>query len=223
MREQRSARMSLKVSFDIGPLWGRKPKVRRYCSFTIQRIREGRGNKNETRRILRWPVFQTYWDSRPWCCRKCRALSEKFAKPEREKKGPTVNHCCKKISQGCEERGELTCLQTKLQVVLGDDEYGHGFDKKEESKGNAERTLASLLQLEIVGRQGKKCLAVGGEVKETHPQKKPAQKHCAGVKASECVSEIKPMQNIWNALTNSHSPHKEHYLDVTDHDECSAY
>lgn len=83
-----------------------------------------------------------------------------------------MTHCCKIISQGCEEWGELTCLQTKLQVVLGDDEYGHGFDKKEESKGNAERTLASLLQLEIVGRQGKKGLAVGGEVKETHPQKR---------------------------------------------------
>lgn len=87
-----------------------------------------------------------------------------------------MTHCCKIISQGCEEWGELTCLQTKLQVVLGDDEYGHGFDKKEESKGNAERTLASLLQLEIVGRQGKKGLAVGGEVKETHPQKRDGSK-----------------------------------------------
>lgn len=82
-----------------------------------------------------------------------------------------MTHCCKIISQGCEECRELTRLQTKLQVVLGDDEYGHGFDKKEESKGNAERALASLLQLEIVGRQGKKGLAVGGEVKETHPWK----------------------------------------------------
>lgn len=54
------------------------------------------------------------------------------------------------------EQGELTCLQTKLQVVLSDDEYGHGFDEKEESKSNAQRTLASFLQLEIVGRQGKK-------------------------------------------------------------------
>lgn len=75
------------------------------------------------------------------------------------------------ISRGFEEWGERTCLQTKLQVVLGDDEYGHGFDEEEESKGNAERTLASLLQLEIVGRQGEKGLAVGGEVKETHPRK----------------------------------------------------
>lgn len=69
------------------------------------------------------------------------------------------------------EEGELTCLQTKLQVVFSDDEYGHGFDEKEESKGNAQRTLASFLQLEIVGRQGEEGLTVGGEVKETQPQK----------------------------------------------------
>lgn len=100
--------------------------------------------------------FYTYWDSRPWCCRKHRALSEKFAKPGKKKKGRTVSHCSKIITQGCMEQGELTCLQTKLQVVLSDDEYGHGFDEKEESKSNAQRTLASFLQLEIVGRQGKK-------------------------------------------------------------------
>lgn len=83
-----------------------------------------------------------------------------------------VSHCSKIITQGCEEQGELTCLQTELQVVFSDDEYGHGFDEEEESKGDAERALASFLQLEIVGRQGKKGLAVGGEVKETRPQKK---------------------------------------------------
>lgn len=33
---------------------------------------------------------------------------------------------------------ELTCLQTKLQVVFSDNENGHGFNKKEESKSNAE-------------------------------------------------------------------------------------
>lgn len=83
------------------------------------------------------------------------------------------------------EQGELTCLQTKLQVVFSDDEYGHGFDEKEESKGNAQRPLASFLQLEIVGRQGKKGLTVGGEVKETHPQKNDGtesqRKYIAGV------------------------------------------
>lgn len=83
-----------------------------------------------------------------------------------------MTHCSKVIPQGCMEQGGLTCLQTKLQVVFSDDEYGHGFDEKEESKGNAQRTLASFLQLEIVGRQGKKGFTVGGEVKETHPQKK---------------------------------------------------
>lgn len=82
-----------------------------------------------------------------------------------------VTHCSKIITQGYIEQGELTCLQTKLQVVFSDDEYGHGFDEKEESKGNAQRALASFLQLEIVGRQGKKGLTVGGEVKEKHPQK----------------------------------------------------
>lgn len=84
------------------------------------------------------------------------------------------------------ERGELTCLQTKLQVVFSDYEYGHGFDEEEESKGNAQRTLAAFLQLEIVGRQGKKGLAVGGEVKETHPPEKndgteSRRKYMAGV------------------------------------------
>lgn len=124
------------------------------------------------------------------------------------------------MTKGCEEWGELTCLQTKLQVVFGDDEYGHGFDKKKESKGNAEWTLASLLQLEIMGRQGKKGLAVGGEVKESHPQKNDgteSQPLCRCVAfqyqiKGEYVSEIKLMQNIWNELTNSYSPHKEHYL-----------
>lgn len=54
----------------------------------------------------------------------------------------------------CEKRitAALTGLQTKLQVVFSDDENGHGFDEKEESKGNAEWTLASFLQLEVVGR-----------------------------------------------------------------------
>lgn len=33
---------------------------------------------------------------------------------------------------------ELTCLQTKLQVVFSDNENCHGFNKKEESKSNAE-------------------------------------------------------------------------------------
>lgn len=51
-----------------------------------------------------------------------------------------------------EHGGALTRLKTKLQVVFSDDENGHGFDKKEESKSNAERTLASFLQLEVVGR-----------------------------------------------------------------------
>lgn len=55
----------------------------------------------------------------------------------------------------------LTCLQTKLQVVFGDNEDGHGFDKKEESKSNAEWTLASLFQFEVMRRYGKKGLAVG--------------------------------------------------------------
>lgn len=56
----------------------------------------------------------------------------------------------------------LTCLQTKLQVVFGDNEDGHGFDKKEESKSDAERSLASFFQLEVMRRYGKKGLAVGG-------------------------------------------------------------
>lgn len=65
--------------------------------------------------------------------------------------------------QECEQ---LTHLQTKLQVVFSDNENGHGFDKKEESKSNAERTLASFFQPEVVGRQGKKGLTEGGPVKE---------------------------------------------------------
>ena len=57
------------------------------------------------------------------------------------------------ICEGKSKRGEaLACLQTKLQVVFSDDENGHGFDEKEESKGNAEWTLAAFLQLEVVGR-----------------------------------------------------------------------
>lgn len=54
----------------------------------------------------------------------------------------------------------LTCLQAKLQVVLSDDEDGHGFDKKEESEGDAERALATFLQLEVEGRQGEQGLTV---------------------------------------------------------------
>lgn len=54
----------------------------------------------------------------------------------------------------------LTCLQAKLQVVLGDDEDGHGFDEEEESKGDAERALTALLQLEVEGRQGEQGLTV---------------------------------------------------------------
>lgn len=46
---------------------------------------------------------------------------------------------------------ELTCLQTKLQVVFSDNENGHGFNKKEESKSNAEWALAAFFQLEVMG------------------------------------------------------------------------
>lgn len=70
-----------------------------------------------------------------------------------------------------QECGAPTCLQTKLQVVFGDNENGHGFDKKEESKSNAEWTLASFFQLEVVGRERKKGLTVGQQVKENHLQK----------------------------------------------------
>lgn len=88
------------------------------------------------------------------------------------------------------EEEELTCLQTKLQVVFSDDEYGHSFDEKEESEGNAQRALASFLQLEIVGRQGKKGLTVGGEVKETYPREKDGaegqHKYMAGVPLLGC-------------------------------------
>ncbi len=68
--------------------------------------------------------------------------------------GPKVIKCgCYLRGHLREERGgALTRLKTKLQVVFGDDENGHGFDKKEESKSNAERTLAAFLQLEVVGR-----------------------------------------------------------------------
>lgn len=58
---------------------------------------------------------------------------------------------------------KLTCFQTKLQVVFSDNEDGHGFDKKEESKSNAEWTLPSFLQLEVVSREREKGLTVGTE------------------------------------------------------------
>lgn len=38
----------------------------------------------KTKMIPREYRFCTYWDSKPWCCRKCSALSEKFAKPGNE-------------------------------------------------------------------------------------------------------------------------------------------
>lgn len=47
----------------------------------------------------------------------------------------------------------LTCLQAKLQVVFRDYEDGHGLDKEEEGKGDAEGALAALLQPEVVSRQ----------------------------------------------------------------------
>lgn len=58
-------------------------------------------------------------------------------------------------------RSYCTCLKSKLQVVLSDDEDGHCFDKEEEPKCNAEGSLASFLQLKVVGREGEKDLTEG--------------------------------------------------------------
>lgn len=76
--------------------------------------------------------------------------------------------------QECEQ---LTRLQTKLQVVFSDNENGHGFDKKEESKSNAERTLASFFQPEVVGRQWKKGLTEVGQLRKNHPQKRAGREN----------------------------------------------
>lgn len=50
------------------------------------------------------------------------------------------------------DTGKLTGFQAKLQVIFSDNENGHGFDKKEESKSDAKWSLASFLQLKVVGR-----------------------------------------------------------------------
>lgn len=81
IREQSRARISLKVSLDMGPLWKRKHTVRYYCSF----ISHKEFMKAEKTKMILWEYwFCTYWDSKPWCSRNCRALSEKFAKPGNE-------------------------------------------------------------------------------------------------------------------------------------------
>lgn len=81
IREQSRARISLKVSLDMGPLWKRKHIVRFYCSFVSHK----EFMKAVKTKMILWEYwFRTYWDSKPWFSRKCRALSEKFAKPRNE-------------------------------------------------------------------------------------------------------------------------------------------
>lgn len=96
IREQSRARISLKVSLDMGPLWTRKHIVRYYCSFMSHK----EFMKAEKTKMILWEYwFCTYWDSKPWCCRKCRALSEKFAKPRDEEMFDSDSHTAGKINQ----------------------------------------------------------------------------------------------------------------------------
>lgn len=81
IREQSRARISLKVSLDMGPLWKRKHAEWYYCSFMSHK----EFMKAEKTKMILWEYWYcTYWDSKPWCSRNCRALSEKFAKPRNE-------------------------------------------------------------------------------------------------------------------------------------------
>lgn len=81
IREQSRARISLKVSLDMGPLWKRKHILRYNCSFMSHKVFMKAGKTN----MILWEYwFCTYWESKPWCSRNCRALSEKFAKPRND-------------------------------------------------------------------------------------------------------------------------------------------
>lgn len=55
----------------------------------------------------------------------------------------------------------LTALQAKLQVVLSDDEDGHGLDEEEEGKRDAEGAFSPLLQPEVMGGEGEENLSEG--------------------------------------------------------------
>lgn len=60
----------------------------------------------------------------------------------------------------------FTCFQAKLQVVLGDDEDGHGLDEEEKGKGDAEGTLTPFLQPEVMGSEGEENLSGETQVKD---------------------------------------------------------